>query len=61
LLKESVIMLALIARGCFTTLLSDGGVQAPLDIRQRVSRNSGQHRQTPPLDAIAAVPHHRRS
>ena len=53
-------MLALIARGCFTTLLSDGGVQAPLDIRQRVSRNSGQHRQTPPLDAIAAVPHHRR-
>ena len=46
-------MFALIARGCFTTLLSRHG-------RQCVPRNSGQRLQTLPPDAIAAVPHHRR-
>jgi len=54
-------MLALIARGCFTTLSSDGGALAPRDPCQRMPCNSGQHLQTLPPDAIAAVPHRRRS
>jgi len=57
-------MLALIARGCFTALLSrhHGAslMVRALASRQRVPRTTGDRLRALPPDAIAAVPHYRR-